>query len=162
MKHGHNFFWEQANWPWRNRHMNIQGKVGSRFAVSKARTRNKTRRNARTEHTMVRGTGCSNGIDERSREYDVTLAWYRSWVYVTRVSTSRRSPSAESNEEGRDSSITQRTYTAVLFSLRFVRNTTTVTLSVPRGAEHNITAHSVVISFINTSSKYLFCSFKYI
>jgi len=127
---------------------NIQGEVGSRFTVSKARKVNRTRRNSRTEHTTVKGTGCSNGIDERSREYDVTLVWYRSWVYVTRVSTSRRSPSAEPNDEGGDPCITQRTYIAVLFSLGFVRYTTTVTLSVPPGAEHNnITAHSVLIKF---------------
>ena len=54
---------------------NIQGEVGSRFTVSKARKVNRTRRNSRTEHTTVKGTGCSNGIDERSREYDVTLVW---------------------------------------------------------------------------------------
>ena len=109
---------------------NIQGEVECRFTVSKSRTRNRTGRNARTEHTTVRGTGCSNGIDERLWEYDVTLVWYRSWVYVTRVSTSRRSPSAESNDECGDSCITQRTYTAVLFCLRFVRYTTTVTLTL--------------------------------
>jgi hypothetical protein len=127
---------------------NIQWEVGSRFTVSTARKRNRTRRNARAEHTVVRGKSCSNRTDERSREYDVTLVWYRSWVYVTRVSTSRRSPSAQSNDEGGDSCITQRTYTAVLFSLRFVRYTTTVTLSVPPGAENNtITAHSALIKF---------------
>jgi hypothetical protein len=102
----------------------------------------------REQNTQWSGrTGCSNGIDERMREYDVTLVWYRSWVYVTRVSTSRRSPSAVSNDVGGDSCITQRTYTAVLFSLRFVRYTTTATLSVPPGVEHNITTHSVLMKF---------------
>ena len=141
MKHGHTVFWEQAYWSCKNGRMNylrgsIQREVGSRFTASKARTRNRTQRNARTEDTMVRGTGCSSGTDGRSREYDIPLVRCVSWVYVTQVSASRTSPSVESNDDGADSCITHRTYRAALFSLRFVRYATTVTLSVLPGAEH--------------------------